>query len=177
MPRRVLQGVVVSDKTDKTVVVQVERRVMHPLYKKFIRRSKKYTAHDEDNAARSATWCGSANAGRSPSASAGKSSATRRRTGRGAPGKEKDMIQMPDQSRRRRQLRRPPRAVHQGAGRLEAQVCVGIGDIIVVSVKEAIPRGRVKKGDVLQGGHRPHREGHPPRRTARRSASTATPRC
>jgi len=50
MPRRVMQGVVVSDKMDKTVVVSVERRVMHPIYKKFIRRSKKYSAHDEANA-------------------------------------------------------------------------------------------------------------------------------
>lgn len=49
MPKRVLQGVVVSDKAEKTVVVLVERRVMHPLYKKYIRRSKKYMAHDEDN--------------------------------------------------------------------------------------------------------------------------------
>ena len=49
MPRRVLQGVVVSDKMDKTIVVEVERRVMHPLYKKFIRRTKKYAAHDESN--------------------------------------------------------------------------------------------------------------------------------
>ena len=49
MPRRVLQGVVVSDKTDKTVTVLVERRVMHPLYKKFIKRSKRYHAHDEEN--------------------------------------------------------------------------------------------------------------------------------
>ncbi len=49
MPRRVLQGVVVSDKADKTVVVRVERRVMDPVYKKFIRRSKKYAAHDETN--------------------------------------------------------------------------------------------------------------------------------
>ena len=50
MPKRILQGVVVSDKMDKTIVVQVERRVMHPIYKKFIRRSKKYAAHDEANA-------------------------------------------------------------------------------------------------------------------------------
>jgi len=50
MPRRVMQGVVVSDKADKTIVVKVERRVMHPLYKKFIRRSKRYLAHDESNA-------------------------------------------------------------------------------------------------------------------------------
>lgn len=50
MPRRVLQGTVVSDKGDKTVIVKVEGRVMHPLYKKFIRQSKKYAAHDESNA-------------------------------------------------------------------------------------------------------------------------------
>ncbi|MEQ8664626.1 MAG: 30S ribosomal protein S17 [Rhodospirillales bacterium] len=49
MPRRVMQGVVVSDKMDKTVIVNVERRVMHPIYKKFIRKSKKYAAHDETN--------------------------------------------------------------------------------------------------------------------------------
>lgn len=49
MPKRILQGVVVSDAMDKTVVVRVERRVMHPVYKKFIRRSKKYSAHDENN--------------------------------------------------------------------------------------------------------------------------------
>ncbi len=49
MPRRVLSGRVVSDRMDKTVTVLVERRVMHPLYKKFIRRSKKYAAHDEAN--------------------------------------------------------------------------------------------------------------------------------
>ena len=50
MPKRVMQGFVVSDKMDKTVTVKVERRIMHPLYKKFIRRSKKYAAHDEANA-------------------------------------------------------------------------------------------------------------------------------
>jgi small subunit ribosomal protein S17 len=49
MPKRVLQGVVVSDACDKTVIVRVERRVMHPVYKKFITRSKKYAAHDENN--------------------------------------------------------------------------------------------------------------------------------
>lgn len=49
MPRRVLQGVVVSDGGEKTIVVRVERRVMHPLYKKTIRRSKRYHAHDQDN--------------------------------------------------------------------------------------------------------------------------------
>jgi small subunit ribosomal protein S17 len=52
MPKRVLQGVVVSNACDKTVIVRVERRVMHPLYKKFVSRSKKYAAHDEDNRCR-----------------------------------------------------------------------------------------------------------------------------
>ena len=50
MPKRVLTGTVVSDKTDKTVVVSVERRVKHPLYGKIIKLSKKYHAHDADNA-------------------------------------------------------------------------------------------------------------------------------
>ncbi|SKA11566.1 30S ribosomal protein S17 [Consotaella salsifontis] len=49
MPKRVLQGTVVSDKNDKTVVVLVERRFTHPLFKKTVRRSKKYKAHDELN--------------------------------------------------------------------------------------------------------------------------------
>jgi small subunit ribosomal protein S17 len=49
MPKRVMTGTVVSDKTDKTVVVLVERRVKHPLYGKIIKRSKKYHAHDEGN--------------------------------------------------------------------------------------------------------------------------------
>ncbi|MGF1477173.1 MAG: 30S ribosomal protein S17 [Geminicoccaceae bacterium] len=52
MPRRVLQGTVVSDKGDKTVVVKVERRFIHPLYKKYIKQSKKYHAHDETNQVR-----------------------------------------------------------------------------------------------------------------------------
>ncbi|HUA53914.1 MAG TPA: 30S ribosomal protein S17 [Candidatus Sulfotelmatobacter sp.] len=49
MPRRIMWGTVVSDKRNKTVTVVVERRVMHPVYKKFITRSKKYAAHDETN--------------------------------------------------------------------------------------------------------------------------------
>jgi small subunit ribosomal protein S17 len=49
MSRRILQGVVVSDTCDKTVIVRVERRVMHPIYKKFVTTSKKYAAHDADN--------------------------------------------------------------------------------------------------------------------------------
>ena len=49
MPKRVLQGIVVSDKQNKTVVVRVERRFTHPVLKKTVRRSKKYYAHDEQN--------------------------------------------------------------------------------------------------------------------------------
>ncbi|MEI9917028.1 MAG: 30S ribosomal protein S17 [Methylovirgula sp.] len=52
MPKRVLQGVVVSDKQDKTVVVKVERRFTHPLLKKTVRRSKNFHAHDEANKAK-----------------------------------------------------------------------------------------------------------------------------
>jgi len=49
MPKRMLQGVVVSDKQDKTIVVRVDRRFTHPAMKKTVRRSKKYHAHDENN--------------------------------------------------------------------------------------------------------------------------------
>lgn len=52
MSKRVLQGVVVSDACDKTVIVRVERRVRHPVYKKFMRSSKKYAAHDDKNSYR-----------------------------------------------------------------------------------------------------------------------------
>ena len=49
MPKRVMQGTVVSDNTDKTVTVLGERRIMHPVYKKFITKSKKFAAHDAEN--------------------------------------------------------------------------------------------------------------------------------
>jgi small subunit ribosomal protein S17 len=52
MPKRVLQGVVVSDKQDKTVVVKVERRFTHPVMKKTVRKTKNYHAHDENNTAK-----------------------------------------------------------------------------------------------------------------------------
>ncbi|MDP8996617.1 MAG: 30S ribosomal protein S17 [Pseudomonadota bacterium] len=52
MPKRVVQGVVVSDKNDKTIVVKVERRLLHPVFKKTVRLSKKYHAHDEKNEAK-----------------------------------------------------------------------------------------------------------------------------
>lgn len=56
MPRRILQGTVVSDKGDKTIRVLVVRRVKHPLYKKFIKRTKRYAAHDESNSAKVGDW-------------------------------------------------------------------------------------------------------------------------
>ncbi|AFC70925.1 30S ribosomal protein S17 [Rickettsia australis] len=49
MPKRVLQGVVISSKADKTVTVKVERKFKHPIYKKFVKVSKKYAAHDSEN--------------------------------------------------------------------------------------------------------------------------------
>ena len=49
MPKRTMQGTVVSDKGDKTVTVRVERRIMHPVYKKIITKSKKFAAHDVEN--------------------------------------------------------------------------------------------------------------------------------
>ena len=49
MPKRILEGVVVSDKGDKTVIVKVERTFLHPVMKKTVRRSKRYHAHDEGN--------------------------------------------------------------------------------------------------------------------------------
>ena len=51
MPKRVMEGVVVSTKQDKTAVVRVDRTFLHPMMKKIVRRSKKYHAHDADNAA------------------------------------------------------------------------------------------------------------------------------
>ncbi len=50
MPKRILEGLVVSDKGDKTVVVKVERTILHPVLKKTVRKSKRYHAHDEANA-------------------------------------------------------------------------------------------------------------------------------
>jgi small subunit ribosomal protein S17 len=49
MPKRILEGLVVSDKGDKTIIVKVERTFLHPVLKKTVRRSKKYHAHDEGN--------------------------------------------------------------------------------------------------------------------------------
>ena len=71
MPKRVLQGVVVSDKNTKTVVVQVERRYTHPLLKKTVRRTKKFHAHDEDDTFKVGDIVGSRRANPSPRTSGG----------------------------------------------------------------------------------------------------------
>ena len=49
MPKRILTGKVTSNKADKTITVLVERKIMHPMYKKFVTKSKKFAAHDRDN--------------------------------------------------------------------------------------------------------------------------------
>ena len=49
MPKRILTGKVTSSKSDKTVTVLVERKIMHPMYKKFVTKSKKFAAHDGEN--------------------------------------------------------------------------------------------------------------------------------
>ena len=82
MPKRSLQGVVVSDKQDKTVVVQVERRFTHPVLKKTVRRSKKYHAHDENNEYKVGDMVWIEERGRSPSSSAGRASRSAQRRSR-----------------------------------------------------------------------------------------------
>ena len=128
MPKRVLTGRVTSDKMDKTITVLVDRRVMHPLYKKFIRRSKKYAAHDEANLCKIGDMV---RIEECRPISKRKTWLVVERNGRGARAptpaqlKEQRHDLGRDQSRGRRQLRRAPRAVHQGARRLEAQDRLG----------------------------------------------------
>ena len=142
MPRRVLQGTVVSDKGDKTVIVSVERRIMHPLYKKFIRRSKRYAAHDEANRFKVGDVV--------RIAECRPMSRTKRfevlaETAELA-GAECDPARV--QSRGGRQFRVRGGCSASGCLAVRSAATVAVGDVIVVSVKEAIPRGKVKKGDV-----------------------------
>ena len=173
MPKRVLQGVVASDACDKTVIVRVERRVMHPVYKKFISRSKKFAAHDEENRyhagdavkieetrpiSKRKCWIvlerpADAAPGRGNRRAAAEAAPKRRRAAdvrRGArrvKGGRRRMIQMQTNL---------DVADNSGARRVQCIKVLGgskrktatVGDVIIVSVKEAIPRGRVKKGDV-----------------------------
>ena len=115
MPKRILQGTVVSDKGDKTVIVSVERRVMHPIYKKFIRRSKRYAAHDADNAYKVGDVVRIAEC-RPMSRTKRLEVLARRPRSRLGRGLSRDPAR--NQSRGRRQFRRAPGAVHPGARRL-----------------------------------------------------------
>jgi len=155
MSKRVLQGIVVSDACDKTVIVRVERRVMHPVYKKFVTHSKKYAAHDEHNRF---------HAGDAVQIEESRPISKRKRwvvhrgdgAGRqyGGPSAETGRKQ-----RGRRMIQMQTNldiADNSGARRVQCIKVLGgskrrtasVGDVIIVSVKEAIPRGRVKKGDV-----------------------------
>ena len=162
MPKRVLQGTVVSDANDKTVVVRVERRFTHPVMKKTVRRSKKYHAHDEANCGQGRRYRvdrgmradfqeQALDRGRD-SVLTGRTGFNRPRSARTRAGDERRhqvMIQMQsnldvaDNSGARRVM---CIKVLGGSHRKYASV----GDIIVVSVKDAIPRGRVKKGQVMK---------------------------
>ena len=163
MPKRILEGVVVSDKNDKTIVVKVERRLTHPVLKKTVRLSKKYHAHDEKNAAKigdvvrieetrplskQKRWT----SGREGRRGQGlKSGSIRKRAASSPRAKEtgEAMIQ---------QETNLDVADNSGAKRVQCIKVLGgskrkyayVGDVIVVSVKDAIPRGRVKKGNVMK---------------------------
>ena len=142
MPKRTLQGVVVSDKQKKTLVVRVERRYTHPLFKKTVRHTKKYYAHDEKNEFKvgDIVWIEE----HRPI-----SKLKRWAVVRGEKRQTLAMIQMQTNL---------DVADNSGARRVMCIKVLGgskrkyatIGDVIVVSVKEAIPRGRVKKGDVMK---------------------------
>ncbi len=156
MPKRTLQGVVISDKPNKTVVVRVDRRFAHATMKKVIQRSKKYHAHDEKN----------------------EYARRRHRVDRGAQadfqaqvlgsdprreGKESSIGAMRETKENESRIMIQMQtnldvADNSGARRVMCIKVLGgskrkyatIGDVIVVSVKEAIPRGRVKKGEVMK---------------------------
>ena len=144
--RKVREGLVVSDKMDKTVVVSVEDRVKHALYGKVMRRTSKLKAHDEQNA------CGVGD--RVLIMETRPLSATKRWRVRGDPregevGDRKTMIQQ--ESRLKVADNTGAKQilcirVLGGSGRRYA----GIGDVIVATVKDAIPGGNVKKGDVVK---------------------------
>ena len=137
--RKTREGLVVSDKMDKTVVVAVEDRVKHALYGKVLRRTSKLKAHDEQNDAR-----------RRPRPDHGDPPAVgdQALAGRGDPGaceviQQESRLKVADNTGAKEVL---CIRVLGGSGRRYA----GIGDIIVCTVKDAIPGGNVKKGDVVR---------------------------
>ncbi len=149
MPKRILQGVVVSDKQSKTVVVKVERRFTHPLLKKTVRRSKNYHAHDEHKSAKVGDFVSIEETRPISKLKRWIVVEVHGEELKARPEGSKAMIQMQtnldvaDNSGARRVM---CIKVLGGSKRKYA----GVGDIIVVSIKEAIPRGRVKKGDVMK---------------------------
>ena len=159
--RKTREGLVVSDKMDKTVVVAVEDRFKHPLYGKVVRRTSKLKAHDEANAAASATACSSWRPGRPPRPSAGAWSRSSRRQSsqphssarlfNGEPADDQENAVIQQESRLRVADNTGAKEilcirVLGGSGRRYA----GIGDVIVATVKDAIPGGNVKKGEVVK---------------------------
>ena len=170
MPKRVLQGVVVSDKNTKTVVVEVERRYTHPLFKKTVRRSKKFHAHDEEETfkvgdlvfieesrpiSKNKRWVvlkdKKASDGRRARRAGARVARNEKQAGRS--GKSGTRIGAMIQMETNLDV-----ADNSGARRLQCIKVLGgskrryatIGDTIVVTIKEAIPRGRVKKGEVMK---------------------------
>ena len=129
MPRRVMRGTVVGDKADKTVVVRVDRRVMHPLYKKVVRRSKRYTAHDDGKRSQGRRHRANSRVRSHIQAQAlDRARRYRRRAGlRAAVGSGRVGCHDSDadESGRRRQFRCAARAVREGAGRFQAQDRLG----------------------------------------------------
>ncbi len=156
--RKAREGLVTSDKMDKTVMVEVEDRVKHPKYGKVIRRTKKYQAHDEANA------CGIGDRvlldgdpahvrhqavarGRDP----GKGQVSRKRAGHDARREEAGVDVIQQESRLKVADNTGAKEilcirVLGGSGRRYA----GIGDVIVATVKDALPGAGVKKGDVVK---------------------------
>ena len=140
MPKRILSGVVVSSNSNKTITVDVTRRIKHKLYKKIIRQTKKYHAHDENN---------EFNVGDTVSIIESKPISKLKKWKVISNTGEKFMIQMQSKLFV---------ADNSGARKIQCIKVLGgskrrsasIGDIIVVSIKDALPRAKVKKGDVYK---------------------------
>ena len=140
MPKRILSGVVVSSNSNKTITVDVTRRIKHKLYKKIIRQTKKYHAHDENN---------EFNVGDTVSIIESKPISKIKKMESNIKYRRKIMIQMQSKLFV---------ADNSGARKIQCIKVLGgskrrsasIGDIIVVSIKDALPRAKVKKGDVYK---------------------------
>ena len=140
MPKRILSGVVVSSNSNKTITVDVTRRIKHKLYKKIIRQTKKYHAHDENN---------EFNVGDTVSIIESKPISKLKKWKVISNSWRKFMIQMQSNLFV---------ADNSGARKIQCIKVLGgskrrsasIGDIIVVSIKDALPRAKVKKGDVYK---------------------------